>query len=121
MDDVLNYKRNKVTSKYATIPLMLNFKSNPEDDDKSLKLAAGIQAGYLIGAHQKQKWGEGNKKEKRKEKGDYGFEDYRIGYVAQFGYGDLVIYGKYYPTNTFKKDRRPSVNTACVGLVLTPF
>ena len=121
VDDDLNYKRNKITSKYATVPLMLNFKSNPNDDDKSLKLAAGVQAGYLIGSHQKQKWGEGNEKEKKKIKGDYGFADYRIGYVAQFGYGDLVIYGKYYPTNTIKTERGPSVNTACVGLVLTPF
>ncbi|MFT5511986.1 MAG: hypothetical protein ACI8SE_000380 [Bacteroidia bacterium] len=121
VDDVISYKRNKIVSRYATVPLMLNFKSNPGDDDKSFKLAAGIQAGYLIGAHQKQKWGENNKKEKKKVKGDYGFEDYRIGYVAQFGYGDLVIFGKYYPTNTFKSGRGPEVNTGCVGLVLTPF
>lgn len=121
IDDVINYKRNKVVSRYATVPLMLNFKSNPGNDDKSFKLAAGVQAGYLIGSHQKQKWGEKNKKEKKKVKGDYGFEDYRIGYVAQFGYGDFVIYGKYYPTNTFKTGRGPEVNTACVGLVLTPF
>jgi len=120
VDDDLNYKRNKITSKYATVPLMLNFKSNPNDDDKSLKLEAGVQADYLIGSHQKQKWGEGNEKEKKKIKGDYGFEDYRIEYVAQFGYGDLVIYGKYYPTNTFKTERGPSVNTACVGMVITP-
>lgn len=121
VDDVLKYKRNKVVSRYATVPLMLNFKSNPEDDDKSIKIAAGIQAGYLVGAHQKQKWGSGNQKEKKKIKGDYGFEDFRYGYVAQFGYGDFVLYGKYYPTNTFKKDRGPQVNTACVGLVIAPF
>ena len=121
VDDVLNYKKNKVVSRYATVPLMLNFKSKPGDDDNSFKVAAGIQAGYLIGSHQKQKWGEGNKKEKKKVRGDYGFADYRLGYVAQFGYGDLVIYGKYYPTNTFKSGRGPEVNTACVGLVLTPF
>ncbi len=121
VDDVVDFKRNKIVSRYATMPLMLNFKSNPRDDDNSFKIAAGIQAGYLIGSHQKQKWGSGKQKEKKKVKGDYGFEDYRIGYVAQFGYGDLVIYGKYYPTNTFKSGRGPEVNTACVGLVLTPF
>ena len=121
VDDVLDFKRNKIVSRYATVPLMLNFKSNPRDDDNSFKIAAGIQAGYLIGSHQKQKWGSGKQKEKKKVRGDYGFEDYRIGYVAQFGYGDLVIYGKYYPTNTFKSGRGPEVNTASVGLVLTPF
>ncbi len=121
IDDDVNYSKNKIVSRYATVPLMINFKSDPNDDDKSLKIAAGIQAGYLIGSHQKQKWEQGNKKEKRKAKGDYGFEDYRLGYVAQFGYGDFVIYGKYYPTNTFKQNRGPQVNTASVGIVISPF
>jgi len=120
-NDDIEYKRNKIVSRYATMPLMLNFKSNPREEDKSFKIAAGIQLGYLVGAHQKQKWGEDGQKEKKKIRGDYGFEDYRLGYVAQFGYGDLVIYGKYYPTPTFKKDRGPVVNTASVGLVILPF
>ncbi len=121
IDENIDYRKNKLVSQYATVPLMLNFKSDPKNEDKSFKLAAGIQLGYLIGSHQKQKWGRGKEKEKRKIKGDYGFEDYRVGYVAQFGYGDFVLYGKYYPTPTFKANRGPEVNTASIGLVITPF
>lgn len=120
-NDDVDYSKNKLVSNYATVPVMLNFKSNPTHRSKSVQVAAGVQFGYLISAHQKQKWSEGNNKEKNKVKGDYGFEDYRMGYVAQFGYGNFVIYGKYYPTPTFKSDRGPDVNTACVGLVLSPF
>ncbi|MBO6517195.1 MAG: PorT family protein [Bacteroidia bacterium] len=121
LDENIDYRQNKLVSQYATIPLMLNYKSNPNKEDKSFKLSAGVQFGYLIGAHQKQKWGRGKEKEKKKVKGDYGFEDYRMGYVAQFGYGDFVLFGKYYPTPTFKSGRGPEVNTASVGLVITPF
>ncbi len=119
--DQVNYRKNKITSRYATIPLMLNFKSNPKNDDKSLRIAGGVQFGYLIGGHQKQKWQEGGKKQKTKVRGDYGFVDYRMGYTAQLGYGDFTLFGKYYPTMTFKDGRGPEVNTACVGIVISPF
>lgn len=115
------YKKNKVVSQYATMPLMLNYKTKSDDDNESFKLAGGIQLGYLISSNIKQKWGEDGKKEKRREKGDYNFEDYRLGYVIQFGYGDLNIYAKYYPTTVFKSGQGPLANTACLGLVLTPF
>jgi Outer membrane protein beta-barrel domain len=116
-----NYKKNKLVSNYATIPLMINIKTKNDADDEAFKLAAGIQLGYLIGSHTKQKWGENGKKQKSKIKGDYSFEDYRIGYVVQFGYGDFNIFGKYYPTEVFKSGQGPVANTASVGLVLTPF
>jgi hypothetical protein len=119
--DAVNYKKNKIVSRYATVPLMLNFKSNPDNDDKSLRIAGGVQFGYLIGGHQKQKWEEGGKKQKTKVRGDYGFEDFRMGYTAQLGYGDFTLFGKYYPTMTFKDGRGPEVNTACVGIVISPF
>jgi hypothetical protein len=74
----VNYKKNKVVTKYATLPIMLNFKGKGGKSDDEFKLAAGIQLGYLLGAHQKQKWGSGSDKDKQKLKGDFGFEDYRL-------------------------------------------
>jgi len=116
-----NYKKNKLVSQYATMPLMLNYKTKDDEDHEAFKLSAGVQLGYLIGSHTKQKWGEDGRKEKSKNKGDYSFQDYRIGYVVQFGYGDFNIFGKYYPTEVFKSGQGPVANTACLGLVLTPF
>lgn len=117
----LDYKKNKLVSQYLTLPLMLNFKSNPRDEDKSLRVSAGVQFGYLIGSHIKQKWEDGKDSEKRKIRGDYQFADYRTGYVVQFGYGGFNLYGKYYPNSAFKADRGPEVSTASLGIVLTPF
>lgn len=117
----IKYKKNKLVSQYVTMPLMLNFKSDPNNEDESFNIAAGIQLGYLISSNTKQKWTEGGKKQKNKTKADYNFEDYRMGYVFQFGYGDFNLYAKYYPTAVFKNNQGPVVNTASVGLVLTPF
>lgn len=116
-----NYNKNKLVSLHATMPFMLNFKSSVKEDEDAFKLAAGVQLGYLMSSHVKQKWGDRGQKEKRKTKGDYGMSDYRYGYVVQFGYGDLNIYAKYYPTPVFKENVGPMANTACLGLVLTPF
>lgn len=117
----VDYKKNKLVAQYLTMPLMLNFKSNPKNDSKSFKLAAGIHGGYLIQSHQKQKWEENGSKEKKKIRGDYNFNPYRLGYALQFGYGDVNMFAKYYPDPTFRDGKGPDVNTVAVGIVIMPF
>jgi hypothetical protein len=120
-NDTRNYKKNKLVSQYLTVPLMLNFKSNPKNDNKSLNIAAGVHAGYLIQSHQKQKWSEDGSKQKSKIRGDYNFNQYRLGYSVQFGYGDINIYARYYPDPIFQDGQGPELNTASVGIVFMPF
>lgn len=115
-----DYSKNKLVTQYVTVPLMLNFKSNPKDPDNSFNISAGVQAGYLYGAHQKQKWSDGGK-EKRKVKDDYNLSDYRFGYVVNFGYSGFNLYAKYYPTPMFKENRGPELNTVVAGIILSPF
>lgn len=124
LDDEINttreYKKNKLVTQYVTVPLMLVYKSKPNDKDHSFRFSAGVQAGYLIGAHQKQKW-EQDGKEKRKVRDDFNLSDYRFGYVVQVGYAGFNIYAKYYPTPMFQDNRGPEGNTAAAGLVINPF
>ncbi len=119
--DDINYNKNKVVTQYATIPLMLNYKSDPEKEGRSFNVAAGIQLGYLFRSHQKQVWEENGDKKKSKIRSDYNFEDYRYGYVVQFGYGNFNLYGKYYPEPAFRKNEGPEMNTVAMGIVLLPF
>lgn len=114
------YAKNKLVTQYLTVPLMINFKSKPRDEDHSFNFSAGVQAGYLIGSHQKQKWYDGGK-EKRKVRDDFNLSDYRFGYVVSFGYGNFNLYAKYYPTMMFKEGEGPELNTAAAGLVLSGF
>jgi hypothetical protein len=115
-----DYSKNKLVTQYITVPLMLNYKSNPKDPDNSFNISAGVQVGYLYGAHQKQKWSDGGK-EKRKVKDDYNLSDYRFGYVVNFGYSGFNLYAKYYPTTMFKENRGPELNTVAAGIILSPF
>lgn len=114
------YKKNKLVTQYVTVPLMVVYKSKPNDEDHSFRFSAGAQAGYLIGAHQKQKW-EQDGKEKRKVRDDFNLSDYRIGYVVQIGYSGFNIYAKYYPTPMFQENKGPKGNTVAAGLVINPF
>lgn len=114
------YAKNKLVTQYLTVPLMFNYKSKPRDEEHSFNFSAGVQAGYLIGSHQKQKWYE-NGKEKRKVRDDFNLSDYRFGYVVSFGYGNFNLYAKYYPTMMFKDGEGPALNTASAGLVLSGF
>ena len=42
VNDEVDYRKNKLVTQYLTMPLMLNFKSNPDDEDESFKVSAGI-------------------------------------------------------------------------------
>lgn len=115
-----NYLKNKLVSQYLSVPFGLRFKSNPDDEDESFDLEAGVQLGYLIGSHQKQKWDDGDK-QKRKLRGDYHFNDTRMGYYARIGFGGFDIYAKYYPAATFKPERGPQSATVCAGITINGF
>lgn len=116
----INYSKNKLVSQYLSVPLALKFKSNPRDEDKSFDLETGVQLGYLIGAHQKQKWDDG-RTQKRKIRGDYQFSDTRFGVYARLGYGGSSIYVKYYPTPVFKENRGPDTHTVAMGVSINAF
>lgn len=115
-----NYLKNKLVSQYLSVPLGLHFKSNPDDEDESFDIEAGVQFGYLIGSHQKQKWDDGDR-QKRKLRGDYHFSDTRMGYYARLGFGGFDIYAKYYPGASFKVGQGPQSSTVCAGITLNAF
>lgn len=121
LNETVDYKKNKVVTQYVTMPLMLHFKTNPKEEEKSLNVAVGVQAGYLFRAQQKQKWEEDGDMKKNKIRSDYNFSEYRYGYVIQFGYGHFNLFAKYYPTPVFRKDEGPDMNTVAMGLILLPF
>ena len=50
-----NFKKNRLAYSYLTVPLMLNFKSNPGRAYRSFHLSVGGYAGLLIGANFKTK------------------------------------------------------------------
>ena len=99
MRDSISFSKNKLAADYLTVPLMLNFLTNPGYHNKGLSFSAGVSAGYLYGERNKQVSGE---RGKLKNKGDYDLERFKLSYVAEIGLGPIRFYGSYSPTSMYK-------------------
>lgn len=97
--DSIAFSKNKLAADYLTVPLMLNFNSNPGSRKKGISLSAGISAGYLYSQRNKQKSAERGKDH---NKGDYDLERFKLSYVAELGLGPVHFYGSYTPKSIYE-------------------
>jgi hypothetical protein len=104
--DSILFSKNKLAADYATIPLMLNFVTNPDDRKKSVKLSLGISMGYLYNLRNKQV---SDERGKLKNRGDYDLEQFKFSYVGELGLGPVMFYGSYSPKSMYERsmDIRP--------------
>lgn len=104
--DSISFSKNKLAADYATVPVMLNFVSNPQQHKKGISLSMGVSAGYLYSQRNKQR---SNERGKQKGKGDYDLEKFKFSYIAELGLGPVMFYGSYSPNSMYKKslDIRP--------------
>ena len=103
--DSIGFTKNKLALDYITIPVMLNFNTNPKRDN-ALSMSVGVSAGYLYSSRNKQKSSE---RGKQKNRGDFDAETWKISMVGEIGIGPLKLYGSYAPKSMFERglDMRP--------------
>ena len=116
-EDGIDYDKNKLVTQHINVPVMINFKLSPKKSKECVYISAGANFGYLIRSHQKQKWDDNGKK-KNKIRGDYNLEQVRLGYEVQFGYKDIVLFGKYFPKSIFKENQGPELRTVSAGILI---
>lgn len=104
--DSVEFSKNKLAADYLTVPLMLNFTTNPNSKRKGLSISAGVSAGYLYSQRNKQK---SSARGKDINKGDYDLERFKLSYVGEVGVGPVRFYGSYSPKSLYKTslDMRP--------------
>ena len=104
--DSIAFSKNKLATDYLTVPMMLNFVSNPNSRKKGISLSAGVSAGYLFSQRNKQKSAE---RGKDRNKGDYDLNTFKFSYVAELGLGPVRFYGSYSPKSIYNHslDMRP--------------
>lgn len=96
--DSISFSKNKLAADYLTVPIMLNFASNPGNYKKGISLSAGVSAGYLYSQRNKQKSGE---RGKNHNKGDYDLSRFKLSFVAELGLGSVHFYGSYSPKSMY--------------------
>jgi hypothetical protein len=98
-DDV-QFSKNKLFVQYATVPVQLNFQSNP-DNRKSFFASIGVSAGYLMQSRTKQISEERGKK---KVNGNFNLSNYKTAVIGELGIGSIRLYGSYNLTNMFDEN-----------------
>jgi hypothetical protein len=98
--DNVKFSKNKLFVEYLSVPIQLNFQSNP-NNDKSFYASIGISPGYLIQSHTKQISEERGKK---KVNGNFNLSNYKMATIGELGIGSVRLYGSYNMTNLFDKN-----------------
>ena len=116
--DNVSFSKNKLFAKYLTVPFQLNFKSDPKSN-KSFYMSAGMSAGYLVDARNKQKSSE---RGKQKYDGNFNLNNWRFATIGELGVGGIRLYGSYGLTNLFEKSiNRIEFHPYTIGLRFSNF
>lgn len=113
------FVRNKLTTRFVTIPLGFNFVINPSAK-RSFHIAVGMHAGYRLTSFFKKVYNDEGKR-KRKIHDDYELNNFRYGAFVKVGYGSFTLFGNYVMTPLFREGAGPEFNTFSFGLTIGDF
>lgn len=124
VSDTNHFKKYKLATTYAEIPVELRWVANPENSNRSWKIALGGKIGTLLSASTKGKTlqnSNGNtiNAYTQKEKAKRFFNSTRMSVTARVGYGNFGLYGSYQVNNFVKDGFGPDIRPFQIGLVLS--
>jgi hypothetical protein len=113
--DSISFRKNKLVTWHAQIPLLLSFQTNPTNPKRNFHISVGGYAGLLIGSSLKQKSDQG----KQRMEDDFNLTSLRYGLTARVGFGNFELYTNYSLTPLFREGDSPAVNPINFGLSIT--
>jgi hypothetical protein len=113
----LLFSRNKLTTRYFQVPLMLNFNTDPWGKD-GVSISVGVYGGVLWGAKTKQVSDELGKV---KTRDDFNLNPWRYGVTGRIDFKWFDIYATYNLSELFAEGEGPSTQTFTIGLNLFDF
>lgn len=125
VDSVNHFKKFKLTTIFLEAPVELRFSSNPENTNKSFKVALGVKVGTLLNAHTKgktlvNKAGGTINNYIVKESSKKFFNTTRLAATARIGYGIFGLYASYQITSTLKTGAGPdAIRPYSIGIYIS--
>ncbi|GAC1419635.1 MAG: hypothetical protein NVS1B13_06480 [Flavisolibacter sp.] len=124
LSDTSHFKKYKLNTTYLEVPVELRFRSNPDNDAKSVKFALGAKVAYLINAHTKgktflDKTGKTLFTYIDKQSSTAFFNTTRLSGEARLGYGHFSLFATYAITSLFKDGFGPQVHPVTFGISLS--
>jgi hypothetical protein len=90
--DSVNFSKNKLMAEYISVPLMLNFNSNPARPSKAFKMSLGVMGGYLVKAKTKQI---SKERGKVRKVDDFNLNKSKFSLTGDIGYGPVKLYANF--------------------------
>ncbi|PSL49115.1 outer membrane protein with beta-barrel domain [Chitinophaga niastensis] len=90
--DSVEFSKNKLFAEYISIPVMLNFNSNPAHPNRAFQASFGVSGGYLLKSRTKQVSQERGKVRKTD---DFNLNKWRFGLTSELGYGPVKLYANF--------------------------
>lgn len=118
MRDLSEYSLNKskLATTFLNVPLLLEVQLGPDKRSKRLYIAGGVIGGLKLCSHTKIVYRDEGRKRKEKDRDDFYINPLRYGFTVRVGYHHAQIYGTYYPTPFFEKNKGPELYPFNVGL-----
>ncbi len=113
----VEFEKNKLTTRYAQIPLLLNFNTDPGGDD-GVSISVGGYAGILWNARTKQV---SNQNGTVKKDGEFGVNRYRYGLMARVDFKWFDFYVMYNLSPLFESENPSDTQTVMAGVNLINF
>ncbi|WPQ64384.1 outer membrane beta-barrel protein [Chitinophaga sancti] len=92
MRDTVSFSKNKLFVEYLSVPVMLNYNSNPTRPSRAFKMSMGVMGGYLVKARTKQI---SKERGKVKKVDDFNLNKWRLSITGDVGYGPVKLYGNF--------------------------
>jgi hypothetical protein len=126
VDSTNHFKKYKLTTIYAEIPVELRFSSNPNQPNSSFKFALGAKIGTMIKAFTKgkdlvNKGGASvyDSKYIVKESDKKFFNGTKLALTARMGYGIWSLHADYQVTQLIKENAGPQIRPYSIGLTIS--
>jgi hypothetical protein len=117
IDTVNTYSKNKLKASYLTVPVLLEFATNA-DEDRSFYLAAGVVGGVRLTSKVKRVGEFDGKEFKQEDKGVYGLNAFKLDGTVRMGYGSFGAFASYSLLPLFDTDKTTEVYPLTFGLTL---
>jgi hypothetical protein len=122
--DTIHFKKYKVATAFAEVPVELRYAFNSDRNANSVKIAVGAKVGTLLSSWTKGKnletsGGNAYNNYIQKEKSKRFFNTTRLSLMGRIGYGHFTAFASYSLTPLFKEGMGPEIKPMTIGITLS--
>lgn len=124
VDATNHFKRFKLATGYAEVPVELRYSTDPSNPEKGWKAAIGGRVGFLVNAHTKgrilqDKNGNTLNSYTEKENSKRYINGTRLMGTARIGYGIISLFGAFQVNTLLKDGAGPAMNLYQIGVTIS--